>query len=85
MLPAHQVAELRRQLHARPGATISVDLASQTVTAPDGRGRRFEVDTFRKQALLRGQDEVALALEYAGEIGTREFTNARAVVPDGSL
>ena len=64
VLPAGEVAALRRQLHERPGAAISVDLASQTLTAPDVSRHRFEVDPFRKQALLKGQDEIALTLEY---------------------
>jgi 3-isopropylmalate/(R)-2-methylmalate dehydratase small subunit len=68
VLPADVVAGLRRQIHDHPGATISVDLASQTLTAPDGTTRRFEVDPFRKQALLKGQDEIALTMEYTREI-----------------
>ena len=60
----------------RPGATISVDLASQTLTAPDGSRRRFEVDPFRKQALLRGRDEIALTLEYTLEIEAFEARRA---------
>ena len=72
VLPAEPVATLRRQLHERPGAAISVDLASQTLTAPDGTTRRFEVDAFRKQALLRGQDEIALTMEYAAAIEAHE-------------
>jgi 3-isopropylmalate/(R)-2-methylmalate dehydratase small subunit len=76
VLPADQVAGLRRRLHARPGATLSVDLASQTVTAPDGGQHRFEVDAFRKQALLRGQDEIALTMEYGREIEAFEARRA---------
>jgi 3-isopropylmalate/(R)-2-methylmalate dehydratase small subunit len=68
ILPADVVAGLRRQLHARPGATLTVDLESQTVTAPDGTGHRFEIDAFRKQMLLTGQDEIALTLGHEGEI-----------------
>jgi len=34
------------------------------LTAPDGTLHRFEVDPFRKQALLKGQDEIALTMEY---------------------
>ena len=45
ILPGDVVAGLRRRLHAGPGATLTVDLEAQTVTAPDGvqhrlRGRR---------------------------------------------
>ena len=76
VLAAEGAAELRRQLHARPGATIAVDLASQTVTAPDGSTHRFEVDPFRTQALLRGQDEIALTLEHAREIAAFEARQA---------
>jgi 3-isopropylmalate/(R)-2-methylmalate dehydratase small subunit len=76
VLPADAVAGLRRQLHERPGATISVDLGSQTLTAPDGTTRHFEVEPFRKQALLKGQDEIALTLEYAREIEAFEARHA---------
>ena len=36
ILPEDAVAALRRQLHERPGASLTVDLEAQTVTAPDG-------------------------------------------------
>ena len=72
VLPAAEAASLRRQLQARPGAAISVDLERQTLTAPDGTAHRFEVDPFRKQALLRGQDEIALTMEYVAAIEAHE-------------
>ena len=72
ILPPAIVADLRRQLHANPGASISVDLESQTVTAPDGQTHRFTVDAFRKQALLSGQDEIALTLSHEKEIAAFE-------------
>src|SRR4051812_43953341 len=34
-------ADLRKQLHARPGATMKIDLPSQSVTGPDGTAHRF--------------------------------------------
>lgn len=72
ILPATVVADLRRQLHARPGATLGVDLEAQTVTAPDGSVRRFEVDPFRKQMLLSGQDDIGLTLGYESQIAAYE-------------
>jgi 3-isopropylmalate/(R)-2-methylmalate dehydratase small subunit len=72
ILPREVVADLRRHLHARPGATLSVDLDAQTVTAPDGAVHRFEVDPFRKQMLLSGQDEIALTLGYEAQIAAYE-------------
>ncbi|MCA3423630.1 MAG: 3-isopropylmalate dehydratase small subunit [Roseomonas sp.] len=72
MLPEARVAELRSELHARPGARITVDLAAQTVTGPDGKIDRFEIDSFRKDCLLRGVDSVTLTLSHEGEIAAFE-------------
>jgi 3-isopropylmalate/(R)-2-methylmalate dehydratase small subunit len=80
VLPADVVADLRRQLHASPGASVSVDLASQTVTGPDGASHRFEIDAFRKQALLTGQDEIALTLAHEPAIAAFE-ARRRAEAP----
>ena len=71
ILPGEVVAGLRRQLHQRPGAAITVDPESQTVTAPDGALHRFEIDPFRKEMLLSGRDEIALTLDFEARI--REF------------
>jgi len=80
ILPAGIVADVRRQLHARPGAALTADLETQTVTAPDGAAHRFEVEAFARQMLLTGQDEIALTLGYEAQI--REFeTRHRAEVP----
>jgi len=72
VLPAAEAASIRRQLQERSGAEISVDLERQTLTAPDGTAHRFDVDPFRKQALLRGQDEIALTMEYEQAIAAHE-------------
>ena len=68
ILAAEVVAGLRRQLHARPGATMTADLESQTVSAPDGTKHRFEIEAFARQMLLTGQDEIALTLGYEPQI-----------------
>jgi 3-isopropylmalate/(R)-2-methylmalate dehydratase small subunit len=71
ILPAATVAGLRQQLHARPGASLTVDLEAQTVTAPDGAAHRFEIDAFTKQKLRAGQDDIALTLGYEAQV--RDF------------
>jgi 3-isopropylmalate/(R)-2-methylmalate dehydratase small subunit len=71
ILPATTVGDLRAQLHARPGARITVDLEDQTVRAPDGAVHRFEIDPFTRQKLLAGQDDISLTLGYEAQI--REF------------
>ena len=80
ILPAETSARLRAQLHASPGSALDVDLSAQTVTGSDGAVHRFEVDTFRKQMLLTGQDEIGLTLGYEDQI--REFeARHRAAMP----
>jgi 3-isopropylmalate/(R)-2-methylmalate dehydratase small subunit len=80
ILPADVVAGLRAQLHASPGAAVDVDLAAQTVIGPDGAVHRFEVDAFRKQMLLTGQDEIGLTLGYETQILEFEARH-RAALP----
>jgi 3-isopropylmalate/(R)-2-methylmalate dehydratase small subunit len=57
----------RAELHAAPGAQMSIDLESQTVTGPDGKQYPFDVDPFRKHCLLNGLDDVLLTLEHTAE------------------
>jgi len=76
VVSAETAAGLRGQLHDHPGAHMSVDLERQTVTAPDGTAHRFDVHPFRKQALLKGQDEIALTMEYAQAIEAHEARRA---------
>jgi 3-isopropylmalate/(R)-2-methylmalate dehydratase small subunit len=75
-LPGAVAAALREQLHARPGATLTVDLDAQTLTAPDGAAHRFEIDPFHKAMLLTGQDEIALTLGHAEAIAAFEARHA---------
>ena len=78
ILPADTVANLRRQLHARPGATLAVDLEAQTVTAPDGAVHRFDIDPFRKRMLLDGQDDIGLTLAHEPQIAAYEAQHRAA-------
>ncbi len=72
VLPSETAARLRQELHDRPGAEMTVDLPSQTVTGPDGTRHEFPVDAFLKECLLRGQDEIALTLSYEAAIAAFE-------------
>jgi 3-isopropylmalate/(R)-2-methylmalate dehydratase small subunit len=76
VVAADIAAHLRRQLHARPGATVTVDLEAQIITGPDGGRIPFAVDPFRREGLLRGQDEIALTLEHADVIAEFERRHA---------
>jgi 3-isopropylmalate/(R)-2-methylmalate dehydratase small subunit len=80
ILPAEVTAGLRRQLHERPGAAITVDLPGQVVVGPDEHVHGFEIDPFARQMLLTGQDEIALTLGHADAIAAFE-ARQRAEVP----
>ena len=64
--------DLRKQLHARPGAKMKIDLPSQTVTGPDGSTYRFEIDAFRKKCLLEGLDDIGITLQHDAAIAAFE-------------
>jgi 3-isopropylmalate/(R)-2-methylmalate dehydratase small subunit len=71
-LPADVAAGLRAQLHARPGATLTIDLPRQTVTDTTGKTHAFTVDAFGKRCLLDGLSDIALTLERENEIAAFE-------------
>jgi 3-isopropylmalate/(R)-2-methylmalate dehydratase small subunit len=80
ILSAAEVDELFRQVEAEPGYRLTVDLAAQTVTRPDGKAYSFEIDEFRKHCLLHGLDDIGLTLQDADAI--RAFENRhRAAQP----
>ncbi len=59
---------LREQLHAQPGAEITVDLPAQTVTGPDGTIYQFEIDPAAKERLVKGLDDIGLVLQHIERI-----------------
>jgi 3-isopropylmalate dehydratase small subunit len=70
-LPAGEVDALLDE--ARGGNhTFAVDLEAQTVTAPSGTVRRFEIDPDRKRKLLLGLDAVGETLQHRGAIDSFE-------------
>ena len=77
VLPAPEVARLRDAVRAQPGATMVVDLETQTVTGPDGKAIRFEIDAFKKECLLSGQDEIGLTLAREADISAFEQRRRR--------
>jgi 3-isopropylmalate/(R)-2-methylmalate dehydratase small subunit len=68
ILPEETCRSLREQLHAKPGATLSIDLEAQTVTDTQGATHRFQIDAVYKERLLKGLDEVGLVLQHLPEI-----------------
>ncbi len=71
------VEQLFREVAATIGYTLTVDLPSQSVATRTGEVFDFEVDAFRKQALLDGLDEIGLTLQHAAEIRAYEMRRRR--------
>ena len=66
------VDRLRAELHDQPGARLTIDLETQTVTGPDGAAHPFDVDPFRKHCLLNGLDDISLTLEHTTQMDAFE-------------
>lgn len=62
LLPVTVDDETLRQLHSLaeedPEVRVTVDLAAQTLTLPDGRSVTFPIDPFAKYCLLNGVDQL---------------------------
>ena len=67
-----EVDELFQQVEANVGYQLTVDLAAQTVTRPDGKVYHFAVDAFRKHCLINGLDDIGLTLQDGDAIATFE-------------
>jgi 3-isopropylmalate/(R)-2-methylmalate dehydratase small subunit len=65
-------ASLLAQLAARPEAEVTVDLAAQQLTLPDGLRVRFPIDAFARTCLLEGVDELGYILRFEPQIEAHE-------------
>jgi 3-isopropylmalate/(R)-2-methylmalate dehydratase small subunit len=68
VLPDAVIIELLKAVSDRPGSHVKVDLAAQTVVAPDGVAHEFAVDPFAKHCLINGLDELDYTLSQMQRI-----------------
>jgi 3-isopropylmalate/(R)-2-methylmalate dehydratase small subunit len=66
------VRELFAEVAEHEGYQLTVDLAAQTIITPTGRTLSFEIDPFRKEALLKGLDNIGWTLSHSNEIEAYE-------------
>ena len=64
--------KLAAQLAAQPDASLTVDLAEQKLTLPDGSQVDFPIDPFAKTCLLQGVDELGYILGFDAQITAYE-------------
>ncbi len=62
-----------------PQTQVTVDLATQTLTLPDGRAVTFPIDAFSKECLLKGVDQLGFLLDLEAEIAHYERENPARV------
>jgi 3-isopropylmalate/(R)-2-methylmalate dehydratase small subunit len=71
------VDQIFREVDLNVGYSLAVNLEDQTVATPTGEVYTFDIDSFRKENLLNGLDEIGLTLQHAGKI--REFEDKRRI------
>lgn len=71
VLKADEVQALFKSV-SKEGYQLTVDLAAQTVAAPDGTKYRFDIDPFRKDCLYKGLDAIGLSLQHDSAIAAYE-------------
>ncbi len=80
ILESSEIDTLFTEVQANEGYRLKVDLPTQTVTTPSGISFAFKIDAFKKEALLKGLDNIGWTLQYADAI-TRYEERRRQEVP----
>jgi 3-isopropylmalate/(R)-2-methylmalate dehydratase small subunit len=72
LLPVVVDAATHKALLSAPGAEVTVDLESRTLTVPGGAAVSFPIDPFARYCLLNGVDELAFLQSQEKEIAAFE-------------
>ena len=68
VLQAEEVQALFKEVEANEGCLLKVDLPQQTVSTPEGKEFSFKVDSFAKNCLLEGLDDIGWTLQFEDKI-----------------
>jgi 3-isopropylmalate/(R)-2-methylmalate dehydratase small subunit len=71
-LSLEEIDQLFGEVTATEGYRLKVDLPAQTVTTPGGQSMRFDIEPFKKEALLQGLDNIGWTLQHAAAIAAYE-------------
>jgi 3-isopropylmalate/(R)-2-methylmalate dehydratase small subunit len=76
LLPVEVTADVYQALmeavQSDRSTKIAIDLATQSVTGPDGLEATFPIDAFSKHCLLEGIDQLGYLLSFDGQISSYE-------------
>ena len=79
VLQSQEIQTLFDRVTNQQGYQLTVDLAQQTVTLPEGEQWHFDIDPFRKDCLLKGLDAIGLTLQSEQAISSYEKKRAQEV------
>ena len=71
-LAGETIERLFEEVRATEGYALTVDLAAQIITKPDGTTVAFDVNPFKKECLLNGWDPIGLTLRHEDQIAAYE-------------
>ena len=78
LLPVLLEQDAHRWLIEHPGADVTIDLESTTLTLPTGAAVRFPLEPFARYCLTNGVDELGFLLGRAAQIESFESQRSRA-------
>jgi 3-isopropylmalate/(R)-2-methylmalate dehydratase small subunit len=79
LLPVVIPSDAHAELLKSPWALVKIDLVAQTVTLPSGRVVEFPIDSFAKQCLVEGVDELGYMLHQEAAIAAFEAQRVGSV------
>jgi 3-isopropylmalate/(R)-2-methylmalate dehydratase small subunit len=71
-LPQAEVDKLMGDAEKGQNARVTIDLAKQEITRPNGEVIKFDIDPHRKHCLLNGLDDIGLTLQKGKSIDSFE-------------
>ena len=72
VLPHDAIELLFKEVRARDGYRLTVDLPAQVIRKPDGSTISFDIHPFKKECLLNGWDPISLTLRHEDKIAAYE-------------
>lgn len=70
------LAELTSHIEADPNAEVTIDLERQTITdLTSGRSEQFEINSYKKECLINGLDDIDYLLSHRDDIEKFEKAN----------
>ena len=68
VLQNDEIKALFEEVEANEGCLLKVDLPRQNVTSPEGKKFSFEIDSFAKNCLLEGLDDIGWTMQFEDKI-----------------